>query len=79
VTAYLVVLAISVAPLLVALAWVSLTDGYAALKERRARRRRAQLLLPSAFDLYVRQRARKNEAMRQIRTVVREHRDHPQQ
>jgi hypothetical protein len=77
VSAYLVVLVISVAPLLVALAWVSLTDGYATLKERRARRRRTQLLLPSALDLYVRQRIRKNEVMRQMRTVVREHHDHP--
>jgi hypothetical protein len=69
--------AILAAPFIVPLLCAVAMDVHAALMDRRARRRRGRLLLPSALDLYVRQRARKNEVMRQMRAVVREYRDHP--
>ncbi|HEX5120056.1 MAG TPA: hypothetical protein VFW65_33120 [Pseudonocardiaceae bacterium] len=68
-----VVLALIILPLV----WLALLDVRDALIARRTRRRQNRPDLPSALDFYVRQRARKNEVMRQMRAVVREHRNHP--
>jgi hypothetical protein len=65
------------APFIVPLLCAVVMDVHTALMDRKARRCRARPLLPGALDLYIRQRARKNEVMRQMRAVVRDYRNHP--